>query len=416
MIKKILILILIIIACSHTARSQIYRPVNVATLSDSAQISILTSAPWNKEVYAVFGHSAIRIKDVGQNQEYIDIVYNYGIFDFKKPNFAYRFMAGETDYLVAGIYYDYYITEYEERGENVYEQVLNLNKDEKQKIWAYLINNAQPQNRVYRYNIFFNNCTTKLIDILEQSIDSKIVFPTDTNPKTFRELVHEHVNKQPWTQFGIDLIIGSKADRKTTIREKMFLPVYAMNILDKSYIQLQDGTQKPLVLSNTIIVKENPENNISQNNFFKSPLFAGIIILILASLASFYSYKQRRIIVTIFDFLLFLSAGIAGCIIFFMITISVHPCTSPNWNIVWLNPLLLVAAFLFFVKSHLKCIYYYHFINFAVLILFLLAWCLIPQQLEIAFIPFILAICLRSGMTVLRQKKLKQIAADKFAK
>jgi hypothetical protein len=111
-----------------------------------------------------------------------------------------------------------------------------------------------------------------------------------------------------------------------------------------------------------------------------------------------------------FDTLLFLVAGIAGSIIFFLMFFSIHPCTCPNWNIVWLNPLQLIASMLFFVKPLSKCIYYYHFINFVALLAFLLAWYLIPQQLEAAFIPFILSIGLRSFMNVLQQKKLKKKA------
>lgn len=400
--RKLFFTILLSICFISSIKAAKIIPPPVA-LSESAEISILTSAPWAEQAYAVYGHSAMRIYDPEMG---INAVFNYGIFDFNSPNFIYRFMAGETDYIVAAVDYNYYLPEYQMRGVNVYEQVVNLTPDEKQNIWEFLLNNIKPENRVYRYNIFYNNCTTKLADILEQNINGKIVYPDNNKVETFRSLVHEHVNKQLWMQFGIDLVIGASADKPITVREKMFLPIYEKNTFDKSHIQLADGTTKPLIIKESVIPPF--ERSDETENIFFTPLVAGILLLILSILISVYGLRKERVACKIFDTLLFFIAGIGGCIVFFMMYFSVHPCTNPNWNLVWLNPLQLIVSFLFFVKACRKYVYYYHFINFATLLLFLLAWCLIPQQLEIAFIPFIMAIALRSGMNAWQYKKMKQ--------
>lgn len=408
-----LISILLIGLFGSRVEAQNRRVYPFVELSDSAQVSILTSAPWPKEIYAVFGHSAMRVYDPVQN---IDYVFNYGVFDFNSSNFIYRFMAGETDYMVAAIDYASYLEEYKSRSIDVFEQQINLTQEEKQTIWDYLLDNIRPENRVYRYNIFYNNCTTKLTDILEHTIDGNIIYPVDNTPQSFRNLVHECIVEQPWIQFGIDLVIGSKADKMITEKEKMFLPIYQMRTLDGATISLTDSVgqlqTKMLVIKKEQVLKNNRLDNEQAKSisFFYTPLFVTILICLSAILISLVGYKRRIAICSIYDFILFSITGTAGCVIFFMMFFSVHPCTGSNWNIVWLNPLQLLAALLFFVKPLRKYVYYYHFINFAVLILFLLVWYLIPQQLEVAFAPLIIAIALRSGAYVREYLKLKKSA------
>ncbi len=371
-------------------------------LSDSAQISLLTNTPWDGVVYALFGHTAIRVNDPVRN---IDTVFNYGIFNMSKDNFIFLFVKGETDYMVAAVEYRYYLEEYKERGVGVIEQVYNLTQKEKQDIFDALVINSLPENRVYRYNYFYDNCSTRPRDIIEKYVNGKIEYKPTDKQQTYRDLVHECVDIQPWTQFGIDLVIGADADKTITDRQKDFLPLYLMNA-NKGAIIKSDSTDRKLTLSTSYILQPIPlvkDNTIS-------PLAVGIILLTLTICLSAWTYwKKHYSLSKIFDTLLFLVAGIAGCIIFFLMFFSEHPCTNPNWNIIWLNPLQLITALIFFLKPLSKCLSYYHFINFVALLLFLLAWCLIPQQLEIAFIPYILSLCIRSGMNIL-QRKIKKKA------
>lgn len=371
------------------------------TLSDSAQISLLTNTPWDGAVYALYGHTAIRVNDPVKK---IDSVFNYGIFNMSKENFLFLFVKGETDYMVAAIDFHYYVEEYEERGVGVIEQVYNLTREEKQEIFDALVINSLPENRVYRYNYFYDNCSTRPRDIVEKYVNGKIEYTPTNKQQTYRDLVHECVNIQPWTKFGIDLVIGADADKIITDRQKDFLPLYLMNANEGAIIK-SDSTERKLILSKSYILPSTPlvkDNTIS-------PLTTGIILLIFTICLSVWIYSRKLYILgKIFDALLFLTAGAGGCIVFFLMFFSEHPCTNPNWNIIWLNPLQLLVALLFFVKPLTKCLSYYHFINFVALLLFLLAWCLTPQQLEIAFIPYILSICLRSGMNVLQQKTKKK--------
>ncbi|NDV79373.1 DUF4105 domain-containing protein [Dysgonomonas sp. 511] len=385
--------------------------MGITPLSDSAQVSLLTSTPWNGAIYALYGHTAIRVNDTIQN---IDLVYNYGVFNFNAPNFLYRFVKGETDYIVLPVHYEYYLEEYKSRGVGVVEQVFNLTQEEKQAIFDALVINSLPENRVYRYNYFYDNCSTRPRDIVEKCIKGKIEYTPTNKKQTYRDLVHEHSKAQPWSQFGIDLVIGADADKVITDRQKDFLPLYLMNAYEGAIVQ-NDTIQRGLLLSTNHLLEPAKSSlhptGVNEYSPVNSPFVAGCILLFITLLVSFIVYINKWVVLgKIYDTLLFLIAGLAGCIIFFLMFFSEHPCTNPNWNIAWLNPLQLVFALLFFVKSLSKLLNVYHFINFVVLLAFLLAWSLIPQQLEIVFIPYILSLMVRSLMNITSQKKTKKRA------
>ncbi|SBV90747.1 conserved membrane hypothetical protein [uncultured Dysgonomonas sp.] len=398
--RKLILLLIIVIG--YTTQTKAWEMQRIV-LSDSAKVSLLTNAPWDEAVYSLFGHTSMRVSDPAQN---IDYAFNFGLFNMSKSNFIFLFMKGETDYMVAPIPYNAYYQEYKERGVGIIEQVFNLSPKEKQDIFDALLVNCLPENREYRYNYFYDNCSTRPRDIFEKYINGKIEYTPTNKEQTYRDLVIECTNSRQWFRFGINLVIGADADKVITDRQKDFLPRYLMNAYEGATVT-GDSIPRNILLSTTTIL----EAKTFEKDFPVTPLYAGITLLIISALISYIVYKKQITgLGKAFDTILFLIAGIAGCIIFFLMFFSVHPCTNPNWNIIWLNPLQLIVALLFFVKSLSKCIYYYHFINFVALLAFLLAWNLIPQQLETTFIPFILSIGLRSFMNVLQQKKFKKKA------
>lgn len=408
--KKTIFLILLVFGLCQVANAQRSSLGDRFLLSDDAQISLLTNTPWDGAIYALFGHTSIRVNDPNTG---IDTVFNYGIFSMSSSGFIFHFVKGETDYMVAAIPYAYYLEDYQERKVGVIEQVFNLTQEEKQEVYDALVVNSQPENRVYRYNYFYDNCSTRPRDIIEKYLKGKIEYTPTNKQQTYRDLVHECLIFEPWTRFGIDLVIGADADKVITDRQKDFLPSYLQKAYSGAIVLDRDGNRKDLISETNTILESFDKiyahfhmETVSLFYPCDYPIYAGIVLLIITILISYLAYKKNFIILgKTYDTLLFLVAGLAGFVIFFLMFFSEHPCTNPNWNIVWLNPLQLIVACLFFVKSISKYIYYYHFINFVTLSAFLLAWCLIPQQLEIAFIPFILSICLRSGMNILERKK-----------
>lgn len=404
MIKKFSFIFFACFIIIQTANSQHIQ------LSDSSQISLLTNTPSDIAVYSVYGHTAIRIEDPVNN---IDVIINYGIFDFDSPNFLYRFVKGKADFAVVGLNSKRYLYGYSMNGIGIIQQNLNLTLDEKQKIWEALNINCLPENRIYRYNYFYDNCSTRPRDIIEQNMNGTIVYTPTGKKQSFRDLIHECVQYQPWLRFGIDLVIGSGADKEINDRQKDFLPLYLKDAFTSAIIQNSNGSDQKLVTSENWIVE--PSSDVykyigigSHSVPFNTPLLVCCIILIIAVLISVLNTMKKWLLLgKIFDFLLFFVAGIAGCIIFFLMFFSEHPCVDANWNIIWLNPLQFAFSILFLIKFFSKSVYYYHFINFVALTLFVLAWFLIPQHLELAFLPCILALAIRSGTNIILFKKNK---------
>lgn len=374
---------------------------NVTQLSNDATVSVLTCAPYEEEVFTVYGHAAMRVKDKANN---IDFVFNYGIFSFDKPNFIYRFAKGETDYELGVENYRDYIIEYEMRGSDVTEQELNLTQPEKQHIWELLVENYKPENRTYRYNFFFDNCATRLATLVEKSVQGRIHYLTPDKTVTFRDMINYCTRNHPWLTFGCDLALGSPTDREANAHQQMFLPNNLRDGLANASIITPDGNVKKLVKAVSLI-KAGPSEPV-QKTFF-TPLNCALILLLLVIAATAHEFYWKKYFVWM-DALLFTAVGIGGIVITFLTFFSVHPCTCPNWNLVYFHPLHLVAAVLFFVKKLNKAAIWYHFINFAALTLMLIGWYFIPQHFNMALIPLVAILWLRSGCYVYRKRWKKE--------
>ena len=364
-------------------------------LSDSAKISLLTVSPWDGAVYSLYGHTVVRVEDDSTG---VDACFNYGFFDSSQPHFMYNFIRGKTDYVLGATTYQDFLIENQMKGLEVVRQDINLSYSQKQQLWSDLYINSLPENRKYRYNYFFDNCATRPRDMIEAVVKSTITYsPTNMN-QTFRDLVHECVHEFAWMEFGIDLLIGSDADTNITDREKMFLPNYLMNAFEGAKVHRNDTTTQPLVTSTIVILESDNEGGEHSELIMLKPLTVAFVLLLVTLLISFLQLRFRYYkTALIYDTLLFSIAGVAGLIIGFLVFFSEHPATSPNWNLLWLHVMHLFIAVLFWVKSLNKVVYYYHFINFAVLSMFLLGWWFLPQQLHVATIPFAMSLWIRSG-------------------
>ena len=376
-------------------------------LSEDAKISLMTCSPWSGASYALFGHTAIYVVD---DLNEIEAVFNYGFFDSSKPNFIIKFMRGETDYILGVQSLEQFIEDYRERGVEVIEQELNMTRGEKQKMWDSLYINQLPENREYRYNFLYDNCVTRPRDLIETFIEGEIVYPIDKKEQTYRDLIHECVNSYPWMKLGIDLIIGNDADKPVSLRQKMFLPVYLKDALEQTTVIKNDTIIEPIIAEQMVVIeKTGLDKEISEWNI-TSPLPVSIALVLLSILISMAQFKTLNpsTLQKTFDSILFGIIGAGGLIIFFMMLFSEHPATSSNWNFIWMNLFALIIPIFVWLKPMKKVLNIYHFINFVLLLLFLLLWWLIPQQLPFASIPLSISLLIRSGMymEMLRREKL----------
>ena len=305
---------------------------------DSIEVSLLTCSP-HEEIYSLYGHSALRWHDLHQEGPRAgeDLAFNWGIFNFDKPYFVARFVFGLTDYELGVIPYKAFCAYYEQWGSSVTEQVLNLTNEEKQKIKEALANNLLPENRIYRYNFFYDNCSTRPRDIVEKCINGKVEYAqrTDYTP-SYREMVGYCTRNHPWATFGNDILLGIKADWDTDLRQQEFLPGNLLYDFDRAQIY-SDGTYRQLVSERRMAV--NPGVQIIEQDFPLTPIQCALILLAITIGISTFDWKRKKRSVW-YDSILFLMQGLAGCVLFVML-FSQHPTTSTNLQILLLNPLAL---------------------------------------------------------------------------
>jgi hypothetical protein len=374
-------------------------------LSEHMQISLLTCSPNDKAAYTLYGHTAVRVRDrIRQDSvawREIDVVFNYGIFDFSKPNFIYRFAKGETDYKLEYYSYEDFIMDYLMRGSEVYEQILDLDDNEKAVILQALVLNARPENRIYRYNFFYDNCSTRPAVLLEKNIAGQIVWEETFSPGSYRRMINDCTRNHPWQTFGCDLVLGLPTDRTATFRESFFLPENLKAAFSAARVLRPDGSVRPLVSEEHILVEEIPDDE-TENTVF-TPFGCSLMLLFAILLATLFEWR-KRIYFRALDGLLFLFAAIAGCILFFLSFVSVHPGIWPNVTILWLHPFHFVGVALLAVKKLNKAVYYYHFINFVALLLMCCGWIYFHQHMNTAFIPLVFSFIIRSGYCIIRKK------------
>ena len=356
---------------------------------DSIKLSLLTCAP-GEEIYALFGHTAIRYENFTRKQ---DFVFNYGMFSFHTPNFVMRFLMGKTDYQLGVARYKDFEVDYAMRGSSVYQQTLNLTENEKWELLRLLDENYHPSNRTYRYNYFYDNCTTRARDKIEESLEGKLCFPQQDKPYTYRDIIHLFTKGSAWDELGIDLCLGAEADVPIDERKQMFAPFFLLEYAKEATVQRGDSIA-PFVKEVETVVDVEPEP-ISAG-FFLSPLTCALLLLFVTCLMAVWSYQSGKIL-WIWDVLLFGSQGIGGCIIAFLFFFSVHPTVDSNWMLVVLNPIPLFYLPVMIYKAVKRRKDGYHWANVVCLTVFIICMPFIPQTFNLATIPLILSLLVCSA-------------------
>ncbi|MDE5960786.1 MAG: DUF4105 domain-containing protein [Duncaniella sp.] len=357
--------------------------------ADDIRVSLLTARA-GADIYQLEGHTALRI----QSPDRGDYVINWGLFDFAAPNFVYRFVKGETDYMAGAAPTDRFLEMYRREGRVVVEQALNLTPFEKLRVIELTDNNLMPANRVYRYNYVLDNCATRPLAVIERAICDTLSLGVASLPaksvSTFRNAMrHYHVN-YPWYQFGIDLALGSGIDRRISSREMSFAPEALEQMMSSA--ERRDGAK--VVEGTSVLVGAEGESPVlPPTPWYLAPMFWCSIVLLVSICVSVGQIRRKSpgVASKIFDTLFYLAMGLAGCVIIFLVVISVHEATSPNWLLLWLNPLCFIPVMAVWVKRMEKLLFSYQILNFASLIVLLILFGCGVQSPNAAFIPLIVA-------------------------
>ncbi|PXX24267.1 DUF4105 domain-containing protein [Arenibacter sp. ARW7G5Y1] len=314
----------------------------VRELSPESQISVLTCGS-GSDLYTTFGHSAFRIQDPTQG---IDWVYNYGTFNFDPPMFYVEFAMGKLYYSLSKQNMPNFLYAYEMENRWVKEQLLQLTPTEKNKLFQYLENNYRPENRDYKYDFFFNNCATKIGDVLQESLGKNLNFKEGHLEKnyTFRQLIHQNLTTNSWSSFGIDLALGAVIDRTATIKEHMFLPIYVMEQLGNTTLSEHHLVNRERSILTTVKKK-------GKEYFLASPLFWILAMLLFVLTITYIDFKNN-VRSRVIDSILFFVTGLAGALLIFLWFFTDHTATANNFNILWVFPLNLIVGFTLVKKNN----------------------------------------------------------------
>lgn len=312
------------------------------TPSESAEISILTTSP-GKEIYKIYGHSAIRFQDKKQGK---DIVYNYGMFSFEEPNFLLRYLQGQNYYLLGKEPFKRFNKRYIRGGETVSEQTLNLTYDELRILIDALERNALPQNREYLYNVIYDNCATRVYEIVEDNLAGGVIWDTHCPEVTFREILHSCNSVMPFSQMGIDIVFGPKADDNANCMEQMFIPGNLM--IGFANAKKSDG--EPLISHTTTILEGHKIHTKTESILFNIIFIALLIFALFVRIYKLQWLRGLRIVV-------YSIVGLLSLLVCFIAFFSIHPTVLPNPNLIWINPLWLFFAGLMIFKKNPRRMY-----------------------------------------------------------
>ena len=362
---------------------------NICSQSGNDTLVYLLTCGTGTETYSIYGHSAIRVIYPEKN---LDLVYNWGVFDFETPNFAWKFAKGRLDYMLSVESMQSFIQAYFYEKRYVQSQKLNLTNSEISKLISLINENLKPENIKYRYDFFYDDCSTRIRDLIEKSVGEKLLYPPEARGKspTFRDMVGKYQDPFPWLKFGVDLIMGSSSDKASSFRDRMFLPIDLQKELSESVIN-RNGKMTPLLQNPELILNFDPP--VIKQKILMTPAFVFtalfIIILIMSAMI-----KERKIIKW-FDIIIFsLVSILAGMMLFFNFFTD-HAQMRLNLNIIWLNPVIIICLILIIIGKPGIVLFR---LLFFILTAFLIIHFVLPQSFNIGILPLLLILIIRSSV------------------
>lgn len=366
--------------------------VSLQLRGEAPRVSLLVCDA-GREIYELEGHAALRVI----HPVYGDFTVNWGVFDFNSPNFVYRFVKGETDYIAAAAPTTYFLNAYAAQGRPVVELDLNLDSLQAERVTQIVLDNVRPENRTYRYNYVLDNCATRPLAVIEQAVgDSLRLAPvplSDEASSTFRNVMrHFHVN-YPWYQFGIDTALGSGIDRPISERENTFAPLLLAPMTAGA--TLPSGA--PAVTGHRYLSgsESSPCVSAGPTSPWLTPMAVALVVMILSAVVSVGQLRGCPGGARWFDTVWFSISGLEGLVLTFLIFVSVHEATSPNWLYLWLNPAAFIGAVAPWLKNGRRLEFTYQSVNFALLIALAVIFACGVQSPNPAFIPLMIATAIR---------------------
>lgn len=375
----------LLLAPSRTAWAQ-------SSLSDAARISLLTVLPGD-DAPNMYGHSALRVRDPVRG---FDVTYNYGTYDFGDPFFIPKFVYGDMRYFLDVGPYEQALRRYRYMRRPIIEQVLDLSPEERDALFQALQRNAQPQNRFYAYDFFFDNCSTRVRDLLKEVLSDRLQFDAyDPAPQSFRQLIAPYAADKSALDAGMNLLLGTPTDQLATPWQTMFLPDYLMAGFDAATIERDGVTQSLVARTDTLYWAE---GYVRARPAVDWPWWIGWGLFALALGATLWEWSSGRRLPPLPDALWLFAVGLVGVLLAFMLLVSTHAVTKPNLHLLWAWPTHLWAAAALLRGARPALLLGYLTSAALAALLVAAAWTLWPQTFPPAVLPMMLLVGLRAGV------------------
>jgi len=360
-------------------------------LSAESEVSMVTILP-GEPVYSMFGHSALRVHDPVHD---VDRLYNYGTFDFSDPFFIPKFAYGHLRYFLSVVPYGRALRAYERQRRPVIEQTLNLTREQRTALFRFLQVEARPENRYYQYVFFFDNCSTRVRDALEQALGKAVQFSGRPHPDaSFRRLLDPYAASLPLVDLSFDLALGTPSDRRPTPREAHFLPEYLFAAFTHATVRHGDTTRALVARTDTTHWIAGYDATPAA---FDWPLAAGWLFLLLTLGWTGRQATTGRRPGTYGDALLLAAVGSTGLLACFLWFVATYEVTESNWNLLWAWPTHLVAAAVLVWRPSLRGLREYWTVTAFGALVVAAGWGWWPQDLHAAVVPVVLAVGVRAG-------------------
>ena len=294
-------------------------------LSKNAQVSVITCDTGN-ESYSLFGHTAIRISDTDNN---LDLVYNYGAFDFATPNFVAKFAKGDLQYFAVASTFSDFMSQYTYERRSVFEQELIIPLAFKQKLFDNLNMVLASEERYYTYKFIDRNCTSMVVEMLNKTLESKVIFKRTDTDKTYRTILYPHFDNFFYQKLGTSVIFGKKVDESGS---QIFLPFELLKSLEQTQFENHPISRD----SKTLLDFKKETTKSWWDNFYTFVFLLGFIVVI----------NKKGI-----DLFYLSMMGLLGIFFGFMGFYSSHQELTYNYNILLFNPFLLALLYFQYTKN-----------------------------------------------------------------
>ncbi len=369
-------------------------------LSESSRISLVTVMPGDA-VHSLFGHSAIRVTDADRG---LDLSYSYGTFNFDDDFFVAKFALGRMDYYLSVAYWRNALRLYRDIEERpAVEQVLDLTRDERDHLFNFLQANAREENRYYRYDFLFDNCSTRIRDALDEALGSSVDFRNGRRSnQTFRQLLRPYLADTPFLELGIDLLLGARVDRQASLSETAFLPDYLERTFDRAVLSDSLGRERPLVASkDSLITIAEYSRQDGGANWAALVLWIVCAFILLQTISDARGKKPAGMT----DVILFGLVGLVGCFLLFMWFGTAHHVTAANWNLAWAWPTHLVYAAIVARREVTAATASYAGVVAMANVVLIAMWTFVPQDLNESFLAVCVMMAARGAWTAICWRK-----------